>query len=515
LLGSEATRIAIIKTLEQQSLVAGLDGLLLVHFSGHGDVDPHKPDNAYLLPVDADPQALGATAIPLEDLAHRHLGQVQTALILLDCCHSGYTVGLKGAAIQADLGREFGNQARNTFGNVKGRIVLAACAGKQKARELAFLEHGVFTYYALEHWRTSTTDVDDLSLSQYVSRMLERTGLPTPVRGGVQQGRIVLREGSSASTPANSKPPASQPNLLRRDKLYSDIAMFNDEQWRRLLFSLGIGSNALPGRDQSTKIRNLISAMDSTGHIEDLDLLVRTQTERKAHEEAKQRARTNQQICDLLSQLITAEFGSSWNRVIKLGEDILKLDPDHQSARSKTAEAYKARGELCRAEYEYEEAISNFTRAIELAPYHADYYRLRGKSYHHMAYAVSASILSGWDRDRKAISYYRHGMDDLTRAIELEPYNGRRYYDRGLAYRNLLVAARDSENALRSDSSQFLVQRQTVHIWLSYRDTGLYTRRFTYDAAKRDFLRAAQLGYVPAISVLIKTLLDLLRYTYL
>src|SRR5689334_9592310 len=49
LLGAEATERAIRSAIAAQRRVAGADGLLLVHFSGHGDVDPDDAEIAYLL----------------------------------------------------------------------------------------------------------------------------------------------------------------------------------------------------------------------------------------------------------------------------------------------------------------------------------------------------------------------------------------------------------------------------------------------------------------------------------
>src|SRR4051812_26003443 len=74
LAGSAATRRVIIETIRKQRQAVGPDGLLVVHFAGHGDVD--ADNTAYLLPADADPDELAATAIPLDDLATRYFGQL-------------------------------------------------------------------------------------------------------------------------------------------------------------------------------------------------------------------------------------------------------------------------------------------------------------------------------------------------------------------------------------------------------------------------------------------------------
>ena len=45
------------------------------------------------------------------------------------------------------------NVTQQLFSGLRGRMVLAACAGEAQAREKASLGHGVFTYYVLRHWR--------------------------------------------------------------------------------------------------------------------------------------------------------------------------------------------------------------------------------------------------------------------------------------------------------------------------------------------------------------------------
>jgi hypothetical protein len=114
LIGAEATREAIVKALREQRSLAGTEGLLLIHFSGHGDVDPESNDTAYLLPYDADPETPDVEGIALNELVDRYLGNVQAALTLLDCCHSGYAVG-KGSAVRAEIGQAFGQRAKASF----------------------------------------------------------------------------------------------------------------------------------------------------------------------------------------------------------------------------------------------------------------------------------------------------------------------------------------------------------------------------------------------------------------
>lgn len=263
LLGIAATRVAIIDALRRQSRAAGDTGLLLVYFAGHGQIDPDDPDTAYLLPVDADPQNPADRAIPLDELAQRLLGRVRTALTLIDCCHSGYAVGLRGGAEPATAGREFNRLAQNTFRNVRGRIALTACAGNQLAREVPRLQHGAFTYYALDWWRRSA-ETDDLSLTSYVAAGLEKEGLPAPVRGGVQEGRIVLR-------PLLPKEPARPAvDLAWRQEIYQLLRPLDDRQLRHLSYLLGFDYDALPGEDRQARTLRLILEIEAAGRTAEL-----------------------------------------------------------------------------------------------------------------------------------------------------------------------------------------------------------------------------------------------------
>jgi uncharacterized caspase-like protein len=95
LLGEAATRAAIIQALVSQSTHAGSDGLLLFYFAGRGEVDPYDSDTAYLVPADADPNNLVATAISLDNLVSLYPRYPHLMVTLLDCVHSGYAIGLR------------------------------------------------------------------------------------------------------------------------------------------------------------------------------------------------------------------------------------------------------------------------------------------------------------------------------------------------------------------------------------------------------------------------------------
>lgn len=297
LLGAAATRPAILDLLRRQARAAGSAGLLLVYFAGHGEMDPDDAGTAYLLPVDADPHDPADRGIPLDDLALRRLGSTPTALVLLDCCHSGYAVGLRGGAVAA--GREFGRLAQTSFGQTAGRIVLTACAGDEPARELGRLGHGAFTYYILDWWRTSPKG-DEWSLASHVAEGLQRERLPAPVRGGVQQGPLLLRDADPAPAPPAPPPasdstgggPAPSPVAPLAPPPgpwhYFDLIRRHFHEVRdvdALGFTLGLNPHTeLQGHDFGSKLEDLVLTALRTGRGAELEAAVHTLRARRRQE---------------------------------------------------------------------------------------------------------------------------------------------------------------------------------------------------------------------------------------
>ena len=77
--------------------------------------------------------------------------------------------------------------------------------------------------------------------------------------------------------------------------------------------------------------------------------------------------------------------------------------------------AYFYRGRTYGNAKDYGQAISDFTKVIELKPDHTEAYTWRG-------------IHLG------ELKHYQHAIKDFDKAIELEPCNGRLYFYRGNAY---------------------------------------------------------------------------------
>ena len=69
---------------------ADWDDLVVIYFAGHGAPDPGRPDNLYLLPSNADLNALASTAFPMWDVKTALRRQIasERVLVIADACHS-------------------------------------------------------------------------------------------------------------------------------------------------------------------------------------------------------------------------------------------------------------------------------------------------------------------------------------------------------------------------------------------------------------------------------------------
>lgn len=116
------------------------------YYSGHGAPDVASKE-AYLVPVDGQPEDLADTAIPVKDVyAKLDALKAKRVIVALDSCFSGAggrSVLPKGArplVTQVDSGT-------NSLGKV---VALSASGGEQISGALDDQQHGAFTYYLLK-----------------------------------------------------------------------------------------------------------------------------------------------------------------------------------------------------------------------------------------------------------------------------------------------------------------------------------------------------------------------------
>ena len=179
----DAMRQAMFVFLQQ----ADWDDLVVIYFAGHGAPDPNRPDNLYLLPHDADLDALAATAFPMWDVktALRRQIAAERVIVISDACHSGGT--------QEGLD----NPINGTFADLftpSRRLTLTAAANNELSFEDARWGggHGVFTHNLLEGLRGAADANEDgivtfAEAADYTTRSVsaETDGRQNPSRTGL------------------------------------------------------------------------------------------------------------------------------------------------------------------------------------------------------------------------------------------------------------------------------------------------------------------------------------------
>jgi tetratricopeptide (TPR) repeat protein len=147
--------------------------------------------------------------------------------------------------------------------------------------------------------------------------------------------------------------------------------------------------------------------------------------------------------------IVYVELGQ-WDKAIVDYTRAIEIDPQYKDAYFNRGIAY---GDL----EQWNEAIVDYTRTIELDPQYKNAYDTRGVAY---------ANLGQWD---KAIA-------DNTRALEIDPGLTNAYDNRGVAYVNLGQrdkAIADYFNAIRSDPEN---KKAYYHRGIAYRDLGQWNK---------------------------------------
>jgi uncharacterized caspase-like protein len=126
---------------------------VLIFFAGHGapEVDPRGVERdglaKYLVPTDADPDDLYATALPMEEIRTIFERiEAERVVLFLDTCYSGAAGGRTFAAKGIRAG-SVDDVFLERLGRAKGRAIITASRPSEVSLELAELGHGIFTYY--------------------------------------------------------------------------------------------------------------------------------------------------------------------------------------------------------------------------------------------------------------------------------------------------------------------------------------------------------------------------------
>jgi tetratricopeptide (TPR) repeat protein len=253
----------------------------------------------------------------------------------------------------------------------------------------------------------------------------------------VEESQSQQRQGqdkSAVSSGLEDDGPPDQEDL--KNRIYEKICQFDDVQWNDLLTYLGIEEENLSGTSRQLKVRSLIDSMDRW----------LSQLGRKVEELNEHKRRTIEQEKQALIAkfLETPVSFNNWLEVIRKGKEILRSDPNHQAVRAQTARAYYEHAHGCRLIGERIAAIQSLTRAIELDQ-QPEYYGWRGinhaleDDYDEALADCDRAIEMAPDRSEcyhwRAVVYTRKGDDgqaivDITRAIEANPQRAPYYYTR-------------------------------------------------------------------------------------
>lgn len=129
---------------------------------------------------------------------------------------------------------------------------------------------------------------------------------------------------------------------------------------------------------------------------------------------------------------------------------------------------YRRRGDVAHEQGDFETAVLNYTKAIQLRPDAAIVYNNRGYLY-------------------GELKQYEKAISDLTKAIELQPNNPEAYNNRGCVYNEM-----KQYDAATGDFSKAIELKSDFSI--AYNNRGwMYSEMKQYDAAINDLLKAIEL----------------------
>lgn len=147
LVGADASRAGLAKNLETKlPRLVNERSTVLFYYSGHGAPDPATGD-AYLVPVDGDPEFLKDTAYSLAEL-HRRLAALKArkVVVVLDSCFSG----AGGRSVLPKGTRPLVTKLKPGLTGSEKLLVMSASENNQISGTAEEEGHGLFTYYFLK-----------------------------------------------------------------------------------------------------------------------------------------------------------------------------------------------------------------------------------------------------------------------------------------------------------------------------------------------------------------------------
>jgi hypothetical protein len=132
------------------------DDTVFIFFAGHGapEVDQQGVERdglaKYLVPIDAEPDDLYSTALPMDELQTIfNRIEAERVVVFLDACYSG-AAGGRTFASKKTRAMNVDDLFLERLTRSKGRAILTASRSAEVSLELPELGHGVFTYYLMQ-----------------------------------------------------------------------------------------------------------------------------------------------------------------------------------------------------------------------------------------------------------------------------------------------------------------------------------------------------------------------------
>lgn len=130
---------------------------VFIFYAGHGapetDYTRREADgfSKYLVPYDANPDDLYATAIPMSEIQTIFERIESDRLIFVaDACYSGASGGRTFSSLKRARDIRITDTFMSALAQGRGRVIITAADANEVSLELDELGHGIFTYYLLE-----------------------------------------------------------------------------------------------------------------------------------------------------------------------------------------------------------------------------------------------------------------------------------------------------------------------------------------------------------------------------
>jgi uncharacterized caspase-like protein len=181
---------------------------VVIFFAGHGapetDLRGAERDGLakYLIPVDADPDDLYATALPMDEIKTIFERiEAQRVVAFLDACYSGAAGGRTFASLKTRA-TTVDDLFLERLTRSKGRAIITASRPTEVSIELTELGHGIFTYYLVQGLQGAADGNRDgivslQELYEYVEQQVSQKsravgGNQHPVMKGEMEGVLPL-----------------------------------------------------------------------------------------------------------------------------------------------------------------------------------------------------------------------------------------------------------------------------------------------------------------------------------